>query len=171
LTIAGRVVRSAIISSLSGYGLQIITLLSGMILTRLLTQEQFGAFGLAMAISLFFSRIRLWGFESLLLAKTEPDDLDISTQFWLNCVLGLLTILLIALAAPLLRLRYDPYLVNLTLYVTAISLFESFGITSTLDAMLARDLRYGTISSLSVTATLLGIAVTICGFCSISLPR
>lgn len=163
MTVAGRVVRSAIISSLSGYGLQIITLISSMILTRLLTTQQFGAFGLALAISLFFSRIRLWGFESLLLAKTEPDDLDISTQFWLNCGLGVTTILLIALAAPLLRLGYDPYVVNLTLYVTMISLFESFGITSTLDAMLARDLRYGTISSLSVTATLLGIAITIVG--------
>jgi O-antigen/teichoic acid export membrane protein len=141
--------------------MQVIGLLSGAILLRLLNRDDYGLFGLGLVISMFFARLKLWGLNSLIIAKTDPDDLDLSTQFWLSVGFSFGVLALVAAAMPLLRMFYDADEVLMTLLVTAVSILENEGLASTPENMLIRELRYGTLSTLLIISTLLSIGTTI----------
>jgi O-antigen/teichoic acid export membrane protein len=161
LSIAGRAVRSALYFSLSSYAMQVIGFLTGIVLARKLAPEEFGVFGLAMALMLLFARVKLWGFNALILAETDPDDLQISTQFWLSTLLSALVLVVMVIARPLLGLVYQhsaraPDIILGAILIAALSIFENEGVASTPETMLARELRYDLISLTKIVSTLLG---------------
>jgi O-antigen/teichoic acid export membrane protein len=161
LSIAGRAVRSALYLSLSSYAMQVIGFLTGVVLARKLAPEEFGIFGLAMALMLLFARVKLWGFNALILAETDPDDLQISTQFWLSTLLSASVLVLMVIARPVLGLVYHhtdraPDIILGAILIAALSIFENEGIASTPETMLARELRYDLVSLTKIVSTLLG---------------
>ncbi len=160
MSVSGRVVRGAVLYTLGGYAMQIVGLVFGAILARLIAPADFGVFGLAMAISLFFARIKLWGFNSLIIARTDPDDIEISTQFWLSVGFSAAVLVLVAAVSPLLRMFYGGQVIVMAVAVTALSIFENEGIASTPESLLARELRYGTISLVTLAATVAQLTST-----------
>lgn len=159
--VANRAVRSATYYTIAGYAMQVIGLLTTPILTRLLTPEQFGAYGLALTLVMFFARIKLWGLNSFIIADPDPDDLQISTQFWLSNFFSVGVLILMIIAQPILRLVYDSQVLMMTLIIAAFAILEQEGAASTPENMLARELRYGSISILQTLSTLLGILASL----------
>jgi PST family polysaccharide transporter len=141
--------------------MQVIGFLTGVVLARKLAPEEFGVFGLAMALMLLFARVKLWGFNALILAEDDPDDLQISTQFWLSTLLSTLVLVVMVVARPVLGLVYrhaerGPDIILGAILIAALSIFENEGIASTPETMLSRELRYDLISLTKVVSTLLG---------------
>ena len=156
LSVAGRAVRSAFYLTLAGYAMQVIGFVTGVVLARRIEPDQFGIFGLALSLMLIFARVKLWGFNRIILAETDPDDLKVSTQFWMSTAFSLLVFLLLLAARPLLRLIYSSDVVLVATLIAALSVFENEGLASTPETMLARDLRYGLLSLITVLSTFVG---------------
>ncbi len=153
--------RGAFFNTVFTYATQLLGFSAGVVLARLLDPEDYGLYGIGMALMLLFSRVRVWGFNSLILADPDPDDHEISTQFWLSIAFSLLVVVLLAAAGPLLRRIYSAPQVLMALVLAGLAVFESDGVASTLETMLARDLNYRAISGALLVASILGLAASI----------
>jgi len=161
VTVAQRAVRSAFYNAAAGYGTQVLGLVATAVLGRLLGPGPFGVFGLALTIVLFFARVRLWGFNQVLISMEAPDDEAISTQFWLSIAFSTLMAGLVIAALPLLNLLYDRDVLLLAVIVGVLSIFEAEGVASTPENLLIRDLRFSRIAASRLISTALGHAAAI----------
>jgi len=159
--VAHKVIRGALIYTIAGYASQAISFASSLILLRLLTPEHYGVFGLAVVLGSIFGRIKTWGLGQLLLAETDPNDVEISTQFWLSVGLSIIVVLVMLAAVPLLALIYSPSQVWLAVLVAAISIFDGEGVASMSETLLERDLRYDLISLIMIGSLILSLLITI----------
>ncbi len=80
---------------------RVLSLGAQVVLARLLTQEQFGLFGLAMSIVNYANLSQQVGVREILVARHKRIDLWQSTGFWVATATGLLSMLLIFAAAPI----------------------------------------------------------------------
>jgi lipopolysaccharide exporter len=160
-SVAGRAVRGAAYYTIASYAMQGIGLLTTPVLARLLTPVRFGAFGLALTLVMFFARVKLWGLNYFIIADPDPDDLQISTQFWLSTLFSTLVLVLIIAAQPILRLIYDQQVLLMTIIIAAFAILEQEGLASTPENMLTHQLKYGSISLLQTLSTLLGVLTSL----------
>jgi O-antigen/teichoic acid export membrane protein len=161
MSLAQRVVRSALFNILSSYGQQVLGFLSNLVLARLLTPDEFGTYGLALAVYLVFARLRTFGFNSVFFSVPDPDQKDMGTLLWLSAGTSLLVIVVVGLASPVVKLLYGPQLTTVVVMVSLIALFEIDGLASTADALLRRDLSFRRLATLNVLGTALSLLTTI----------
>ena len=101
-------------------GAQGVSFIVSLILGRLLLPEAYGVISL---ITVFTSILNLFidsGFKNALIQKKDADQLDYSTVFYFNIVMGVLLYGIMFAAAPLIADFYDrPYMVP---YIRAMAL-------------------------------------------------
>lgn len=80
---------------------QILYAVTGIVLARLLSPEDFGLVGAVLVFQAFASLLIDSGFSYALLQRKQPTDLDYSSVLWLNLALALAIYLVLFAAAPL----------------------------------------------------------------------
>lgn len=80
---------------------QVLYAVTGIVLARMLSQDDFGLVGAILVFQAFASLFIDSGFSSALIQRKEPTDLDYSTVFWFNMGTALFFYVVLSLAAPL----------------------------------------------------------------------
>ena len=111
---------------LSNGAQQVLNLVFGIFLARLLSQEDYGLVGMLTIFSLIASSLQEGGFISALNRKKEVTQRDYNAVFWTCSLFSLAIYLTLFFCAPLIAAFYDePRLVPLSRYI-----FLGFFITS-----------------------------------------
>lgn len=154
--------------SFLGYaGLNGVRFVMGIVLARLLMPEQFGLIGMVMVFISVAAVFLDGGFCAALIQKKDATVTDLSSVFYLNVSIGLVTGVLFYLAAPLIAAFYDkPVLTPLTRALSLIPLINSIGLVP--NAILSRNINFKAETKISFIASVLssivGIILALSGF-------
>lgn len=161
MSLQQRAARSALIFSLTGYGQQALGFISTLVLARLLTPDDYGQYGLALAVVAFFSVARAWGFSNVYFSLPQTDDKDLATLLWLSCSAGIVFISLILAAWPLVSLLYGQDLTRLIVIIGLITLVETDAAGLVAETMLRKEHAFYRLGTLNLLATGVSILVTL----------
>jgi O-antigen/teichoic acid export membrane protein len=154
--------RALLFASGGRYVITGISLLSTIIIARLLTPEEFGISVLGTAMVGIAEAIRELGSVSYLVQEKELTLRKTRTVFSISLsVTVLITVLLVALSGPLADFYRVPMLAH---YIRTIALSYAIApFAHPLFALLSRDMAFGVIAALDVTTALLnaGLAITL----------
>lgn len=147
-------------------GLRIVQFVPTVILARLLSPEQFGLIGM---LSLFIALAQSFldsGFGLALIRKKDVSHTDECSIFYFNILLGVLSVLVLFFAAPLIAGFYQqPILIGLTRWLSLGIFIQSFGLIQT--TLLTRALDFKTQLKARLFATVMsgviGIAAALYG--------
>lgn len=110
---------------------QVLNLLFGLILARILTASDYGMVGMLAIFSAIASTIQESGFTAALTNQKEIRHEDYNAVFWFSTLTGILFYLILFFCAPLIADFYDkPELVGLSRVVFLSFLFGGLGIAS-----------------------------------------
>lgn len=147
---------------------QVLYAVTGIVLARELSQEDFGLVGAVLVFQAFASLLVDSGFSSALLQRRRPSRLDYSTVLWFN--LGVAAVLYVAVwfAAPLIAAIFqgDERLIPLTRAMFIALPLNAAAIVQTNRLMKAMDVRMVAVSNSLGLATggAVGISLAISGF-------
>jgi PST family polysaccharide transporter len=156
----GRSIRGGAVS-LVGQGAKFaLQMGSTVVLARLLTPGDFGLVAMVTAVTGFVACIKDAGLSAASVQREKIDHAAISTLFWINvAVSGVLMLVVAALAPVVAKLYGEPRLLWITLALGGCFLFS--GLTVQHQALLRRQMRFGTLIGIDVVAQTIGIAATI----------
>ena len=137
---------------------QVLNLLFGIVLARLLQPEDYGMVGMLLVFSFVAGALQDSGFTVALVNRKDISHRDYNAVFWFSLLMGALLYAILFLAAPLIAAFYhQPALTPLARY-----LFLSFflgTLSSAHNAKLIRELRVRTASTIQLSALLVaGVA-------------
>jgi teichuronic acid exporter len=142
------------------FGSQAIYFGISIILTRLLSPQEYGILGMAMVIITFAHIFLDFGFNRAIVQSKEISDVQLSTVFLLNVFLALfLTIVCFFIAAPLAKFYNQP-IITPVFRVLSIS-FLLNGLSLVPSSLLYRQLRFKANSIINIIATIVSGAVGI----------
>lgn len=125
----GKAIKGVFWSAVEKFSVQGVQFIVSIILARLLTPEDFGLVAIVLVISTIFQTINESGFGIALIHKLDRDELDYSTAFITNLLIGIVSYFLLFFTAPLIARFYDNEnivyvmrLLSLILIVNAIGL-------------------------------------------------
>ena len=119
---------------------QLIGLLAGIILGRLLSPSDYGMIAMITIFSVVATELQSSGFKTALTNLKSPTDNDYNSVFWFNIVVSLFIYLVLFFSAPLIaRYYHTPALVPLCRYVFLGFFISSFGMAQS--AWLFKNLR------------------------------
>lgn len=164
--------RSRTLSALSWSGAaqavrQLLFVVFGIALARLLTPRDFGLLAMVTVFTGFAGVFADFGFGSALIQNRKTTERHYSSVFWLNALIGVALTALFALAAPLLARFYgEPVLIPLTVFTSLHFLIGSVNYVQR--SLLARELDFRTLSMVEMIgvagAGVLGVALALAGF-------
>jgi PST family polysaccharide transporter len=138
----------------------VISMASTVVLARLLTPQDYGLIGMVVVVTGFISLFKSMGLSAATIQQQEINDQQVSTLFWINFALGVATMLLAALVAPLIALFYHvPQLTWITMTLAAGFLFS--GLTVQHEALLKRQMRFFALAAIEISALVLSLALAI----------
>lgn len=149
-------------SSADVFARQGLSVVTSIILARLLTPEHFGTIGLLYLFTGIAGVFVDGGFSAALIQRRDASRTDESTVFWFNLGMGLVVAAALLLSAPLFVHFYDlPILAPLTAVLALNVLIVSAG--SIHCTLLAKSLSFGKLMTAGVIATVLsgGIAIAL----------
>lgn len=152
---------------LSNGAQQVLNLVFGIFLARLLSTEDYGLVGMLTIFSLIASSLQEGGFISALNRKHEVTHRDYNAVFWMCSLISISIYLLLFLCAPLIAEFYDePRLVPLSRYIFLGFFITSLGIAPR--AVLFRQMKVREQSIVSFMSLLLsglvGVTMAALGF-------
>jgi PST family polysaccharide transporter len=131
---------------------QVIKLLIGVILARLLTPSDFGLVGMVVVFTGFARIFQSFGLGSALVHISDLTEAHLSTVFWFNLVMGVILTILYSSLAPLLASFYgDSILQPITVLLSLQFVFA--GISVVHRSVLIRDIDFRLLSVVSVGST------------------
>ena len=137
---------------------QLLGLVFGIILGRLLNPSDYGLIAMITIFSLIATALQNSGFSTALVNEKEPKDSDYNAVFWFNIFMGGVIYLTLFFSAPLIADYYDePRLVALCRYAFIGLLFSCSGVAQA--AYLYKNLRAQQLAKASITATILSSSV------------
>ncbi len=154
-------------SFLSSGGIQLLNLIIGIFLARLLSPAEYGIVGVLAIFTLIAGNLQESGFGVALVNIKDIKHNDYNAVFWFNTAMSLLLYLILFLCAPLIAGFYhQPALVPLSRYLFLAFIFAALGISP--NAMLARSLKmkekaYTSLSALIISGTV-GVVMAFKGF-------
>lgn len=152
-----RSVRAGTATLLSQAGRFSLSILSTMILARILRPDDFGLFAMAATLVSLFVVVRDLGLSTATVQKKEIDQEMVSTLFWMNVLFGLLVALLAVTAAPLLAWFFqEGRLPPVAMAMGAPAMIDSLAMQHR--ALLRRQMRFTAIAALVNTSEAAGIA-------------
>ena len=125
---------------LSSGGIQLLNLVIGIFLARLLSPGEYGIVGMLAIFTLLANNIQESGFGVALVNIKDIKHNDYNSVFWFNVGMSLLLYLILFLCAPLIAsFFHQPCLVKLSRFVFLAFIIASLGISP--NAMLVRSLK------------------------------
>jgi O-antigen/teichoic acid export membrane protein len=152
--------RSLFFSFLDRYASLVITIVSSMVIARLLTPAEIGVFSLTVVLLSFVSTIRDMGTGQYLVQENDLTTERIRSVWAVQLGLGLTMACLVLLASYPIALFYDePRMRNVMLVVALTYAINPFG--SLTYAWLVREMRFESIAVMRFAAVLCGALVSI----------
>ncbi|GHT56544.1 lipopolysaccharide biosynthesis protein [Bacteroidia bacterium] len=153
--------------SISGGVQQLITVVLGIFMARILSPDDYGLVGMLAIFSGIAATTINSGFSAALTNKRDANHADFNAVFWFTVVAGILLYLILFFCAPLIAEFYKrPELTNLSRVVFLSFLFA--GVSTTSYTVLFKQLnvkRQAQIDMISVLAgSSLGVGLAMCGF-------
>ena len=125
---------------LSSGGMQLLNLIIGIFLARLISPEEYGIVGMLAIFTLLANNLQESGFGVALVNIKNITHNDYNSVFWFNVGMSVLLYLILFLCAPLIAAFFhQPCLVPLSRFVFLAFIIASFCISP--NAMLVRDLK------------------------------
>lgn len=116
-------------SSIEQFSVQIIQFVLGLIMARILSPHDYGLVGMILVFTSIAETFVNSGFSNALIRKQNKTEVDYSTAFYFNIVVGVVAYLLLFLLSPLIADFYDePLLESLTKIVSINVFINSLGI-------------------------------------------
>lgn len=142
-------VNGAIWTGIEKFSRQAVQFVIGIILARVLSPDDFGVIGMLAIFIAIAQTFTDSGLSSALIQKKDRTEVDCSTMFFFSIGAGVLFYLLLYATAPLIADFYNmPILTDVT-RVVALSIILS-GLTAVQNARLTIDLRFRTLSLISI---------------------
>jgi len=133
---------------------------STVVLARLLTPQDFGLIAMVTAVTGFVVMFKDMGLSMATVQKAEVNHGQISTLFWINVVLSLGVMLVIAALAPAIAWFYnEPRLTWITLALAGAFIFG--GLTVQHQALLRRQMRFSALAGVEIISMSVGIVAAI----------
>ncbi|MBR5673193.1 MAG: lipopolysaccharide biosynthesis protein [Muribaculaceae bacterium] len=152
---------------LSSGGMQLLNLIIGIFLARLLSPGEYGIVGMLAIFTLLANNLQESGFGVALVNIKDIKHNDYNAVFWFNIAMSLLLYLILFLCAPLIAAFFhQPCLVSLSRFVFLAIIFAAVGISP--NAMLVRSLKMKekaitSLSALVISGTV-GVIMAFKGF-------
>ena len=156
----GRAVRGGLVTIAGQFVIKVIQLGSTAVLARLLTPQDYGLFAMIMVVTGFMWIFQDLGLSMATIHRERITHEQINALFWINLGLSLFVMIIVIALAPVLMWFYgEPELLWL---VVALSVgFVFSGLAMQLMALLKRQMRFGTLAGLNITALGLSVAAGI----------
>jgi len=130
------------------------------VLSRLLSPSDFGLFAMVTAVTGFAMTFKDGGLSMATIQRSEITHAQISSLFWINVLIGLGLAGIVASLAPVLAWFYhEPRLVGLTFAIAFT--FVLAGTTIQHQALIRREMRFGTLAAIQIVSLTLGVAAAI----------
>lgn len=145
----------------------IIAFVANMVLSRLLTPEEFGGIGLVLIVVSMADLLVDSGLGAALIQKTNLDKNDISTVFTTNFIISVALYIIIFFLSPFFERYFSVEHLSLYLRVVSVSiLIRAFTLVE--GSLLAKQFRFKAMSIISVStsaiSSIVGIVMAACGF-------
>lgn len=165
--LAVRILRSTAWNVVGAVIKQGITLLSAVIVARLLTPSDYAIAGLALSVMGLFNVLTAQGFGQALVRRTQLAPITIHSVFWFTLLQGLVLAALAVAAAPLIAQFYhQPEMASLLAFLAVTLIISMLGVVP--NALLQRDMRFRDINLIGIgggiVAAVMGIGVAASGF-------
>ena len=146
---------------------QLLGLVFGIILGRLLDPSDFGMTAMLAVFSVIANELQSSGFKTGLVNMKSPQHEDYNAVFWFNIVTGALLYVILWFLAPLIAdFNNQPKLIPLSRYVFLGFVFSSFGMAQS--AWLTKQMKIKQMAQCGMTATLtssiIGVILAALGF-------
>ena len=159
-SLKSKAVSGMIWSALQKYSTMLIQFISGIVLARLLTPYDYGCIGMLMIFMVVAEAFIDGGFGSALIQKKRPTQKDYSTIFFWNMAMAAILYTILYFSAPFISGFYNIPLLCSVLRVQGIILFiYAFNIVQ--KNQLQKKLNFKAISIVSITTSVIALAVTI----------
>ncbi len=160
----GRSVRGGAVT-IAAQGLRFcLGLGSTVVLARLLTPKDFGLIAMVTAITSFVMLFRDIGLSMATVQREEINHGQISTLFWVNVAISFALMLVTAAIAPVIAWFYgEPCLIWVTLALASVFIFG--GLTIQHQALLRRQMKFGILAVIEVSAMVIGVTAGIVAAC------
>ena len=130
------------------------------VLARLLDPEAFGLVAMATSVLGVAELVRDFGLSSAAVQARDLSDPERTNLFWVNVAIGTTCALVALVGAPLVAALYgDPRVAGVV--VALAGLLVVSGVTTQFRAELSRDLRFGSLGVVELSAQAAGVAVAI----------
>lgn len=147
-------------SAIERFGVQGIQFIIGLILARILSPSDYGIIGMLAIFMAISQTIIDSGFSKALIQKQDRTEIDFSTAFFFNIVVGLVCYLILFVTAPYIASFFNEPILKDVLRVLAINLFlNSLAVVPV--AKLSINIDFKTQSKASIIATLLSGSIGI----------
>ncbi len=137
-----------------------ITFVSTITVARLVSPRDYGLAAISVAMLSFVQIFRDFGLTNAVLRKGVIDQSELNMIFWFNVAMTTALSLLLAAAAPLVGAFYNEPIIGWTMLASIIG-FQIGGVALQHRALINRELRFGAIAMIDVTAQAGGFAVTL----------
>ena len=116
-------------SMLNNGTLQVLNILFGVVLARLLSPGDYGIVGVLTIFTLIAGNLQSSGFTQALINLKPPKDEDYNSVFWFNVIVSIFLYAVLWVCAPLIAdFFHQPVLVDVSRFVFLAFLISSFGI-------------------------------------------
>ncbi len=156
----GRSVRGGAVTMASQGAKFFLGMGSTVVLARLLTPQDFGLIAMVTAVTGFVAVFKNMGLSMATVQRAEVNHGQISTLFWINVILSLGVMLVTAALAPVIAWFYgEPRLTWITLALAGAFIFG--GLTVQHQALLRRNMRFGTLALIGIIGMVVGIVTAV----------
>src|SRR6185295_6977055 len=159
-SLGGRTARGGVVT-MASHGMKFaVSIGATAILARLLSPQDYGLIGMVAVATNFIVMFKDLGLATATVQKSEITSEQISTLFWVNLTLSVITMLVMVLLAPAISWFYgDPRLTMIAI-VSALG-FLIGGLTVQHEALLKRQMRFMALSTVALVAMIVGYIVGI----------
>jgi len=158
--LAGKAVRSGVLSVFARAATGVLQLATTLFLARLLTPEDFGLVAIVLALSGFAPFLIDLGLSDATIQRPKITHTQVSMLFWMSLGLSLCAACLLWLASPLIASIYHQPVLRGIAIATAVS-FIFFGLSVQHIALLRRAMRFGNLAVIDIGSYLAGASVAI----------
>lgn len=131
-----------------------------LVLARLLTPEDYGLVGMAVAVTGFLAMFKDMGLTMATVQRSDITHEQVSALFWINVMLGGLVTLAAGLSSFALAWFYDrPELIEITMILALGFLFN--GLTVQHEALLRRRMNFGALTFIQFVALAISLSVAV----------
>jgi len=137
-----------------------LSMVSTLVLARLLTPSDFGLIGMVTVVVNFLGMFKDAGLSTATVQNEKIDSSQISTLFWINVLLSLVLGIVILLASPLVSVFYKkPELAAVTAVLSISFILQGLCIQHI--ALLQRHLKFTTVAINDISALIMNIVVAV----------